>query len=133
MTEDIRWLTLRMALAFHQETLRRHGGGAGLRDEKLLESALARPRNRAAYDTSATLFDLAAEYCAGIVGNHPFVDGNKRTGLLAAVAFLSLNGYRFAADEADIVAIIETLAAGTVEIDRLADWISGNSLREVNP
>jgi len=128
MTENIRWLTLRMVLAFHGDTLRQHGGGTGLRDEKLLESALARPHNRAAYDPAATPFDLAAEYCAGIVGNHPFVDGSKRAGLLAAVVFLSLNGYRFRADEADIVAMIEALAASDVGINRLSDWFSGNSL-----
>ena len=133
MIENIRWLTLRMVLAFHQETLRRHGGGPGLRDEKLQESALARPLNKTAYDASATLFDRAAEYCAGVVGNHPFVDGNKRTGLLSAVAFLSLNGFQFSADEADIVAMIEALAAGNVEINRLSGWFSNNSVQEDNP
>tara|TARA_R110002072_G_scaffold2233_4_gene18372 strand:- start:1528 stop:1929 length:402 start_codon:yes stop_codon:yes gene_type:complete len=127
MTDDIRWLTPRMVQAFHLETLQRHGGGTGLRDEALLLSALARPRNRAAYDKSATLFDLAAEYGAGVVGNHPFVDGNKRTGLLAAVVFLSLNGYRLQADEADIVATIEALAAGRVDVERLSAWFERNS------
>ena len=84
MTGGLRWLTPRMVIAFHRETLHRHGGGPGMRDAALLDSALARPRNRAAYDPEASVFDLAAEYCAGIVGNHPFVDGNKRTGYLAA-------------------------------------------------
>ena len=127
MTEDIRWLTPRMVQAFHQETLHRHGGSDGMRDESLLLSALARPRNRAAYDGDATLFDLAAEYGAGIVGNHPFVDGNKRTGLLASVAFLALNGYRLKADEADIVATIEGLAAGAVDVGALSTWFARNS------
>jgi len=127
MTVEIRWLTQRMVQAFHRETLLKHGGGTGLRDEKLLESALARPQNRAACDTEATVFDLAAEYCAGIVGNHPFVDGNKRTGLLAAVVFLSFNGYRLDADEADIVATIEGLAAGQVDAERLSRWLADNS------
>lgn len=127
MIENIRWLTPRMVTAFHQETIRRHGGSPGMRDKPLLESALARPRNRTAYENTSTLFDLAAEYCNGIVANHPFIDGNKRTGLLAAVAFLSLNGYSFSADEADIVTMIETLAAGGVEIESLSDWFAGNS------
>lgn len=127
MTDGIRWLTRRMIEAFHRETLLRHGGGEGLRDASLLESALARPRNRAAYDKDATLFDLAAEYCSGIVANHPFVDGNKRTGLLAAVVFLSFNGYRLNADEADIVVTIEGLAAGHVDTEKLANWLAENS------
>ncbi len=128
MTEPFRWLTQRMVIAFHRETLHRHGGGGGIRDAALLESALARPRNRTAYDGKATEFDLAAEYCAGIVGNHPFVDGNKRTGLLAAVVFLSLNGYRFEADETDIVTTIESLAAGNADIAGLAEWFARNSV-----
>ena len=130
MIGNVRWLTPRMVEAFHAETLRRHGGGSGVRDAKLLESALARPRNRAVYDSDASLFDLAAEYCAGIVGNHPFVDGNKRTGLLAAVVFLSFNGYRLEADEADIVITIEGLAAGRVDRDELAKWLEGNTTLE---
>jgi death on curing protein len=127
MTADIRWLTQRMVIAFHEETLRRHGGGTGLRDEALLESALARPLHRATYDDTTTIFDLTAEYCAGIVGNHPFVDGNKRTGLLAAVVFLSLNGYEFEADEADIVTMIEALASGDIELNDLSRWFARNS------
>jgi len=127
MTDGIRWLTLRMVLAFHRETLQRHGGSPGIRDLPLLDSALARPQNRAAYDDTASLFDLTAEYCAGIIGNHPFVDGNKRTGLLAGVVFLSLNGYALEADEADIVAIIEAVAAGDVAIAPLAAWLGDHS------
>ena len=126
MTENVRWLTLRMVQAFHQETLQRHGGSGGMRDDTLLESALARPRNRAAYDKDATLFDLAAEYGAGIVGNHPFVDGNKRTGLLAADVFLSLTGHRLAADEADIVTTIDAIASGDMPIDDLSAWFDRN-------
>lgn len=122
MNDGVRWLTLRMVLAFHRETLQRHGGSPGVRDTALLESALARPQNRVAYDNTANLFDLTAEYCLGIIGNHPFVDGNKRTGLLAAAAFLSLNGYGLKADEAGIVAIIEAVAAGGVAIAPLAAW-----------
>jgi death on curing protein len=127
MSDDIRWLTLRMVLAFHRETLQRHGGSPGIRDMALLESALARPQNRAGYDSTAGLFDLTAEYCIGIIGNHPFVDGNKRTGLLAGVVFLSLNGYGVEADEAGIVAIIEATAARDVPIATLARWFDDHS------
>ena len=97
-------------------------------DEKLLESALARPANRAGYDRSATMFDLAAEYSAGIVRNHPFVDGNKRAGLLAAAVFLSFNGYCFDADEANIVIMIDALAAGNLDTSDLAGWFADNSV-----
>ena len=135
MSDGIRWLTQRMILSFHGETLQRHGGSPGLRDEALLESALARPHNRAAYkraadDTDATVFDLMAEYCAGIIRNHPFVDGNKRTGLLSAVVFVSLNGHRLTVDEADIVTTIEAVASGDVPIDGLSIWFARNCLPE---
>lgn len=122
MSDGIRWLTLRMVQAFHLETLQRHGGSPGMRDTALLESPLARPQNRLAYDDTANLFDLTAEYCLGIIGKHPFVDGDKRAGLLAAVAFLSLNGYGLDADEAEIVAIIEAVAAGDMTVAMLATW-----------
>ena len=123
MTGDIRWLTRRMVEVFHAESVHRFGGDPGLRDEGLLESAITRPRNRKAYDDSAGLPVLAAEYCAGIVRNHPFVDGNKRAGLLAAAVFLSLNGYSLVSDEALTVTVIEGIAEGSIEIEALAAWI----------
>ena len=124
---DIRWLTRRMVEAFHQESLAGFGGASGLRDEGLLESALARPQNRAAYEDDATIFALAADYCLGIVRNHPFVDGNKRTGLLSARVFLAFNGYRFEPDEAMTVEMIRGLAAGVVADDALIEWLAENS------
>lgn len=120
---EIRWLTRQMVEAFHHESLARYGGAGGIRDEGLLESALARPQNRAAYEDDATLFALAADYCVGIVRNHPFVDGNKRAGLLSARVFLTLNGYRFEPDEAVTVEMIRGLAAGEVEESALIKWI----------
>jgi death-on-curing protein len=131
MSDGIRWLTQRMVLSFHGETLQRHGGSPGLRDEALLESALAQPHKRAAHkraadDTDATV----SEYCAGIIGNHPFVDGNKRTGLLSAVVFVSLNGHRLTVDETDIVTTIEAVASGDVPIDGLSIWFARNCLPE---
>lgn len=124
---EYRWLTRRMVEAFHHESLARYGGAGGIRDEGLLESALARPQNRAAYEDDATLFALAADYCVGIVRNHPFVDGNKRAGLLSARVFLTLNGYRFEPDEAVTVEMIRGLAAGEIEDNALIEWIESAS------
>ena len=91
------------------------------------ESALARPQNRAAYEDDATIFALAADYCAGIVRNHPFVDGNKRAGLLSARVFLALNGWRLEPGEAVTVEMIRGLAAGEVEDEALVRWLADNS------
>jgi death-on-curing protein len=124
---EIRWLTRRMVSAFHQESQARFGGAGGVRDEGLLESALARPQNRAAYGDDPSMFALAAEYCIGIVRNHPFVDGNKRAGLLAGRVFLALNGWRFEPDEAMTVEMIEGLAAGTIGEETLTRWFAESS------
>ena len=117
------WLTKRMVEAFHRESLARFGGADGLRDEGLLESALARPENIHAHEPDADLFRLAAAYGAGIVKNHPFVDGNKRTGTLSAVVFLALNGISTDFDEPMIVAMIVGLAAGEISESELAEWL----------
>ena len=122
-----RWLALATVRAIHAESVAAHGGSAGIRDVGLLESALDRPRNLLAYGDDPSVFDLAAAYCSGIVGNHPFVDGNKRAGLLAAVAFLDLNGYVFRPAEADAVAVIMALAAGEIDEAALAAWIAAYS------
>ena len=116
-----------MVLAIHDEQLAVFGGAQGLRDPGLLESALAKARDRYAYERDAGIFRLAAAYCAGIVRNHPFVDGNKRTGLLSLQAFLALNGYRFRPAQEDEVEIILGLAAGEVEETGLARWIAANA------
>lgn len=117
------WLTRDMVEAFHRESLARFGGADGLRDPGLLESALARPENICAYEPDADIFRLAAAYCGGVVKNHPFIDGNKRTGTLCAVVFLGLNGVDVEFDEATIVTMIYGLAAGEVAEDRLAGWL----------
>ncbi len=127
MTASFRWLSRRMVEAFHAESLSRFGGAPGIRDEGLLESALARPLNAAAYNPDSTVFDLAALYCVGIVKNHPFIDGNKRTGLLAGRVFLALNGYRFAPDEVQTVLMIRAAAASEVDEAGLAAWFADNS------
>lgn len=122
-----RWLSLRMVQAAHAESVATHGGSAELRDLGLLESALDRPRNLHAYGEHPTIFELAAAYCGGIVRNHPFVDGNKRAGVLAAVMFLDLNGYAFRPNEAEAYTIVMALAAGEIDEETLAAWIAENA------
>jgi death-on-curing protein len=119
------WLTVAMTVAIHDEQLAIHGGSAGLRDHALLESALDRPRNKWAYEQAA-LPELAAGYGFGIARNHPFIDGNKRTALLAIFTFLGVSDVDFVVPEADAAAMILALAAGEVSEDNLARWIRDN-------
>ncbi len=128
MTEPV-WLDQRSVLALHADLLREYGGLGGVRDEGLLESALARPQNQAAYGDSS-LAEMAAAYAFGIARNHPFVDGNKRTALAAADVFLQLNGHEIVVEEVEAVAIIRDLAAGEIGEGELAAWITAN-LEEV--
>jgi death-on-curing protein len=121
------WLTIEMVFSIHAQTIRIFGGSAGVRDTGLLKSALERARNLLHYGESPSLFDLAAIYCTGIVKNHPFVDGNKRTGILCANAFLELNGYRFEPEEVDVVSVIMALADGTADEAILSKWLSDYS------
>lgn len=124
MSEPI-WIENDLAFAIHDRQLAEHGGAEGLRDESLLYSALARPLNHFLY-TGADIIDLAAKYAAGIVQNHPFVDGNKRTGFVVAVLFLELNGYRFTASEEDAAQAVLELAAGTIDEDSFCDFLRAN-------
>jgi death-on-curing protein len=119
------WLTLPIVLAIHEEQLAIYGGSAGLRDSGLLESALARPQNKWNYE-AAELPELAAAYGYGIARNHPFVDGNKRTALLAMYTFLGINGIDFIVPEADAAAMMLGLAAGEVSEQSLARWVCDN-------
>jgi death-on-curing protein len=119
------WLTAAMIVAIHDEQLAVHGGSAGLGDHALLESALDRPRNKWAYEQAA-LPELAAAYGFGIARNHSFIDGNKRTALLAIYTFLGVNDVDFIVPEADAATIILALAAGEVSEDNLARWIRDN-------
>lgn len=121
-----RWLSRRLIEAIHLRQIQRHGGGVGLRDDGLLESALARPQNLAAYGDPST-FDLAASYAFGIARNHPFVDGNKRTAFVAAALFLRANGSRLAADKAQAAVVFGRLAAGQLSDEELAAWLRQNS------
>ncbi|UGV28075.1 type II toxin-antitoxin system death-on-curing family toxin [Rhodopseudomonas boonkerdii] len=119
------WLTSQMVIAIHDEQLALYGGPAGLRDAGMLESALDRPRNRWAYE-QAELPELAAAYAFGIARNHPFVDGNKRTSLLALYTFVGVNDIDFIVPEAEAAAMILSLAAGEVSEQSLACWIRDN-------
>ncbi len=121
MTEPF-WLSRQAIEIIHDEQLAEHGGAGGLRDAGLLESALARPRNLFAYG-EADIFSLAAAYAAGIVRNHPFVDGNKRTGFLAAYSFLSVNGLELNAPQAEAVVMTLGLASGEMPEEGFAAWL----------
>lgn len=129
MNEPI-WLRLEAILAAHDEQLVEHGGGSGIRDRGLLESALARPLNLHAYG-EPSLPKLAAAYAFGIAKNHPFVDGNKRTALVAAEAFLGLNGIDLTATDLECVEIFLSLAASDITEEELAAWIDRNSRKRV--
>lgn len=120
------WLSAEALLAAHDEQLAEHGGAAGLRDIGLFESALARPQNLAAYG-APDIAALAAAYAFGLARNHPFVDGNKRTALIALETFLVLNGAELVANDVQCVQAILALAAGELDESQLADWIRQNS------
>ncbi|NJM40915.1 MAG: type II toxin-antitoxin system death-on-curing family toxin [Anaerolineae bacterium] len=121
------WLLREVVLAVHEQLIAQFGGGTGLRDAGLLDSALARPRHLAAY-SEPTLPELAASYAFGLVKNHPFIDGNKRIGFVAATLFLELNGMRFQATEADAVIQTLALATGDVVEAAYAAWLDENSM-----
>ncbi len=115
-----------VVLAIHEMLLIEHGGPSGIRDEGLLESALARPQNKEVYGI-ASVYELAAAYCYGIVRNHPFVDGNKRTGATVMGLFLMKNGKELVASEKDLVLQILGVADGSISEEDLADWIKNHS------
>ena len=120
------WIDMRDALAIHDRMLALHGGAEGIRDQTLLESALARPRQVYAYAENPALADLGAALVAGVVKNHPFVDGNKRTGFLLGVLFLELNGLEFVAKEEDAAQAVLALAAGSLDEAEFRNWLSDN-------
>jgi death on curing protein len=121
------WLTKAVILAIHDEQLAEHGGGTGVRDDGLLDSTLARPQNRLAYDAAADLATLAAACAFGLARNHPFIDGNKRTAFVAAEVFLDLNGMTLTASDEDCVLTMLRLAAGEIDEDAFADWLRANA------
>jgi death-on-curing protein len=116
------WLSEKIVLALHDEQLAEHGGAIGVRDAGLLESALARPVNHAAYGSPDTA-ELAAIYAIGIARNHPFVDGNKRTAFVALVLFLSLNGLQLVAPEVEATIMALRMAAGDADDAEYIAWV----------
>ena len=120
------WLDPAVLRAVHEEQLAEHGGAAGTRDEGLLESALARPRNLAAYG-EADAAALAAAYGFGVARNHPFIDGNKRTAFVAVELFLDLNGFELVADDAACVLTMLAVAAGQMDEVTFARWLTQHS------
>jgi death-on-curing protein len=123
------WIDARDALALHDRLLALHGGAAGLRDDALLKSALARPQQHLAYAESPDIINMATTYTAGIVRNHPFVDGNKRTGFVVGILFLELNGYRFTASEEDAAQAVLELAAGNLDEIGYSTFLRANVAR----
>lgn len=117
-----KWVNRQVLLLLHDESLAEHGGGPGLRDEGLLDSALARPLNLALYG-QPDVADLAASYGVGLAKNHAFVDGNKRAAFLAVGMFLAVNGYRLHATQADATLTVMDVAAGTMDESAFAQWI----------
>ena len=125
--DEPKWLRLDAVLAMHARQLAEHGGGVGVRDPGLLESALQRPINKTSYGTP-DLFELAAAYAYGIARNHPFIDGNKRTALVASRTFLLINGYQIKAAKADLLKTFLDLAAGDFTEEALAEWFRAHGV-----
>lgn len=116
-----RWLDADVAIAIHDRQLAEHGGGTGVRDRNMLESALARPINAWSYGVNEPAA-LAAAYAFGVARNHPFVDGNKRTAWVLTRLFLALNGHKLSFRAAEAIAAMLALAAGELSEDEMADW-----------
>lgn len=123
---DWHWVDQHALLLLHEESLAEHGGASGLRDQGLLESALARPQNLVAYG-DPDVSELAAAYGFGLAKNHAFVDGNKRAAFLAVGLFLALNGRRLAASQADAMLMMLDVAAGAIDEAAFAGWIREHS------
>jgi death-on-curing protein len=127
MTAEPRWIAKKALLLLHEESLAEFGGARGLRDEGLLESALARPQNAYAYKPDITIPELAASYGFGLAKNHAFVDGNKRVAFLSIGLFLAINGYRLQADQVDAIQTMLSVASGELNEKGLAAWIARNA------
>jgi len=122
------WLSDELPIALHERLVADFGGLPGVRDRGLLESAMARPRQRYAYERP-DIVELAAAYAAGVVRNHPFIDGNKRVGFMLAYIFLVRNGYRFTASEAAATRAVLDLASGALSEQGFTRWLADNLVR----
>ena len=120
------WINRRALLYLHSASLATHGGATGIRDEGLLDSALARPLNRFLYSPDSDIAELAASYGFGLAKNHPFIDGNKRAAFHSIGLFLSVNGFELIADQVDAIQTILKLAAGELSEEELAAWVRKN-------
>jgi death-on-curing protein len=130
LQSDILWLDLATIQVIHEAQVAEHGGAVGVRDMGLLDSALTRPRQHAAYAAPPPdIPTLAAMYGIAFVRNHPFLDGNKRVGLVVLELFLRLNGYRLTASNADCVVHVLALAAGERSDDELTAWVHSHATR----
>jgi death-on-curing protein len=130
VSAEPRWPAKESLIVLHDRSIALHGGAPGLRDARLLESALARPANRFHYEQVDDICVLAATYLVAVASNHPFADGNKRAAFLAAGLFLRLNGRRLVAEQADAARAVLAVAAGQREIDEIAGWIRARSIVE---
>jgi death on curing protein len=123
------WLDERDALALHGLLLALDGGAAGVRDPALLQSALARPQQLHAYGQKPDIIDMAAAYTFGLIRNHPFIDGNKRTAFILGALHLELNGYRLTATEESAAQSVMNLAAGKLTEASYSAWLRANAIR----
>jgi len=126
--KEPRWISREVVLAIHEQSLAQYGGSAGIRDEGLLDSALGRPQNLFAYE-QPIIFAMAAAYASGIIRNHPFIDGNKRTGFVVCAVFLERNGYELVASEEDATLTTLALAASEIKEADYASWLERNTRR----
>jgi death-on-curing protein len=133
MTVEPRWISKKALLLLHEESLAEFGGARGLRDEGLLDSALARPRNTHAYNAESMVADLAASYGFGLAKNHPFIDGNKRAAFLSIGLFLAINGYQLKPDQVDAIQTMLAVANGELDEQGLSVWITKNSISMCRP
>lgn len=128
MSQTWRWISEAVVLAIHDEQLAEHGGRQGLRDIGLLQAALARPMHKASYG-KPDIARLAAAYAFGILRDHPFVDGNKRTALVVFELFLLINGYELVADDSEMLAVMLALAEGKITEMKFANWVRARRQR----
>jgi len=131
LPDEINWLDEAVVLAVHEAQLAEHGGGAGIRDAGLLSSALARPRNAAAY-SNPDVPQVAALYAVGVIGNHPFVDANKRVGTVLLETFLVLHGYLLTASDAELLRAILSLAASEISEEAIIEWVRDHAKRRAS-
>ena len=125
--KEPRWINRQALLYLHSASLSAYGGASGIRDQGLLDSALARPRNRFLYEQNSDIAALAASYCFGLAKNHPFVDGNKRVAFHSLGLFLSANGFELVVEQVEAIQTIFKLASGALSEEDLAAWVRMNS------